>query len=147
MYRRTIRASSFLAKASISTYEAPLLQTSASNPQPLPQHVLHHHNHSSYPRLIPHRHQRKLRRPRPRPPYSTINKTNVDFTKSFDYTSTIKPRDIIPAFTLSNALDEPVGSMYLLCQGPLLINLYRGEWCPDVSIDPFFFVGTPVCFC
>lgn len=43
--------------------------------------------------------------------------------------------DQIPSFKLKNALGEIVSSQALLAQGPLVINFYRGEWCPYCNLE------------
>lgn len=49
--------------------------------------------------------------------------------------SALKLGDMIPAFSLKNALGEVVHSKDLLAQGPLVINFYRGGWCPYCNLE------------
>lgn len=43
----------------------------------------------------------------------------------------LKPGDIAPGFSLPDALTrKPVNSADLLALGPLVINFFRGRWCP-----------------
>ena len=42
----------------------------------------------------------------------------------------LKEGDKMPVFTLPNAMNEPISSDSLLKDGPLVINFYRGGWCP-----------------
>ncbi len=49
--------------------------------------------------------------------------------------SSLKAGDKMPAFSLPNALNEPVSSADLLEKGPLVINFYRGAWCPYCNLE------------
>lgn len=40
-----------------------------------------------------------------------------------------------PAFTLPNAKGETISSAELLKKGPLVINFYRGGWCPYCNLE------------
>jgi peroxiredoxin len=41
----------------------------------------------------------------------------------------------LPEFTLTDALGKAVSIKTLLVNGPILINFYRGEWCPFCNIQ------------
>lgn len=43
--------------------------------------------------------------------------------------------DEIPAFSLPDALGQPVSSGELLARGPLVICFYRGAWCPFCNLE------------
>lgn len=43
--------------------------------------------------------------------------------------------DKIPDFVLPNAAGSDVGSAELLAQGPIVINFYRGGWCPYCNLE------------
>ena len=43
--------------------------------------------------------------------------------------------DRLPDFTLPNAKGEAVSSAELLKSGPLVINFYRGGWCPYCNLE------------
>lgn len=43
--------------------------------------------------------------------------------------------DKIPEFTLSNATGENISIYNLLAQGPLILNFYRGAWCPYCNLE------------
>jgi len=43
--------------------------------------------------------------------------------------------DRVPAFTLPNAHDEPVRLTDLLARGPVVLNFYRGGWCPYCNLE------------
>lgn len=47
----------------------------------------------------------------------------------------IQVGDKFPDTTLTNALGEPVKIHDLLGQGPLIINFYRGSWCPYCNLE------------
>jgi len=47
----------------------------------------------------------------------------------------LKEGDKMPAFSLPNARNEIVSSDKLLKEGPLVINFYRGGWCPYCSLE------------
>lgn len=46
-----------------------------------------------------------------------------------------KTGDIAPAFSLLNTAGDEVSSEGLLKDGPLVINFYRGAWCPYCNIE------------
>lgn len=43
--------------------------------------------------------------------------------------------EIAPAFTLLNTAGEEISSDKLLSKGPLVINFYRGAWCPYCNLE------------
>lgn len=43
--------------------------------------------------------------------------------------------DRVPAFTLPNANGEPVRLTDLLDRGPVVLNFYRGGWCPYCNLE------------
>ena len=47
----------------------------------------------------------------------------------------LKEGDKIPAFTLPNPKNERVSSDIMLSKGPLVINFYRGAWCPYCNLE------------
>lgn len=47
----------------------------------------------------------------------------------------LKVGDRIPSFTLKNAVGEHIDSADLLEDGPLVINFYRGAWCPYCNVE------------
>ena len=47
----------------------------------------------------------------------------------------LKEGDKMPVFSLPNANNEIVSSDKLLKEGPLVINFYRGGWCPYCSLE------------
>ena len=46
-----------------------------------------------------------------------------------------KTGDLLPAFNLPNANNEPLDSDSLLSNGPLVISFYRGAWCPYCNLE------------
>lgn len=47
----------------------------------------------------------------------------------------LKPGDVMPDFALKNAVGKKVYSDLLLKNGPLVINFYRGGWCPYCNLE------------
>lgn len=47
----------------------------------------------------------------------------------------LKEGDKMPVFTLANAMNEPISSDILLKDGSLVINFYRGGWCPYCNLE------------
>jgi peroxiredoxin len=47
----------------------------------------------------------------------------------------LKVGDKIPPFTLPNATGEMISSETLLAHGPLVIDFYRGGWCPYCNLE------------
>ncbi len=48
---------------------------------------------------------------------------------------TLKPGTKIPEFELTNAIGKTISSGDLLKDGPLVINFYRGAWCPYCNVE------------
>ncbi len=47
----------------------------------------------------------------------------------------LKRGDKMPSFSLPNANNETVSSDTLLSKGPLVVNFYRGGWCPYCNLE------------
>ncbi len=47
----------------------------------------------------------------------------------------LKAGDHLPAFELPNAMGRSVSSRSLLERGPLVVNFYRGAWCPYCNLE------------
>ncbi|MDT8398069.1 MAG: peroxiredoxin-like family protein [Pseudomonadales bacterium] len=47
----------------------------------------------------------------------------------------LKEGDKLPAFSLPDATGTPLSSSALLQAGPLVINFYRGGWCPYCNLE------------
>lgn len=47
----------------------------------------------------------------------------------------LKKGDKMPPFTLPDAQGNPVSSSELLMNGPIVINFYRGGWCPYCNLE------------
>lgn len=47
----------------------------------------------------------------------------------------LKEGDKMPAFSLPNAKNELVSSDTMLNKGPLVVNFYRGGWCPYCNLE------------
>lgn len=63
-----------------------------------------------------------------------IKTANANFKASFQPSSAIQVGDTLPEFRLSDAFGKEVSSADLLAKGPILINFYRGEWCPFCNL-------------
>ena len=48
---------------------------------------------------------------------------------------TLKAGDRMPEFQLSNHLGQLISSSELLGHGPIIINFYRGSWCPYCNLE------------
>ncbi len=48
---------------------------------------------------------------------------------------TLKAGDPMPEFQLNNHLGQLISSSELLGHGPLIINFYRGSWCPYCNLE------------
>lgn len=77
---------------------------------------------------------------------STINKASPEILQIMAQATTdlktsgienqaLKAGDNAPDFTLPNAKEEPVTMKSLLRDGPLVINFYRGGWCPYCNLE------------
>jgi len=49
--------------------------------------------------------------------------------------SILKVGNIIPEFSLKNAVGERVSVYDLLEEGPIILNFYRGSWCPYCNLE------------
>lgn len=47
----------------------------------------------------------------------------------------LKAGDILPDATLTSAAGQPVRILELLTKGPMIINFYRGGWCPLCNLE------------
>jgi len=47
----------------------------------------------------------------------------------------LKVGDTIPSFKLSNAVGQEIDIKECLEQGPLILNFYRGAWCPYCNLE------------
>jgi peroxiredoxin len=66
---------------------------------------------------------------------ATIRSVNASHKATFDTNQVIKPGNLLPPFTLPDAMGNQVSSTSLLSNGPLLISFYRGSWCPFCNIE------------
>ena len=57
-----------------------------------------------------------------------MTRATDDLRQSGIVDTSLKPGDIIPDFTLSNATGKSVKSSDLLSQGHLVMSFYRGAW-------------------
>lgn len=63
-----------------------------------------------------------------------INRSRAEIEASFDRSTTAKPGQKLPDFSLTNATGKTVTRDELLSQGAVLITFYRGGWCPFCNI-------------
>ncbi|PON20569.1 hypothetical protein TGAM01_v210527 [Trichoderma gamsii] len=68
------------------------------------------------------------------PVVSALNESIAGLQATFDINSTIQVGASLPTFKLPNALGNEVTSESLLAKGPVLITLYRGDWCPFCNL-------------
>jgi len=64
-----------------------------------------------------------------------MDKATTDLTASGIAEKAVKEGGSLPDLTLPNALGEPVRLHDLLAGGPLIINFYRGGWCPYCNLE------------
>ncbi|MEK9754981.1 MAG: peroxiredoxin-like family protein [Rhodospirillaceae bacterium] len=64
-----------------------------------------------------------------------IDLTTADLVATGIAEKALKVGDAAPDFTLPDALDNPVGLGGLLADGPLIVNFYRGSWCPYCNLE------------
>jgi len=66
---------------------------------------------------------------------SVLSKSAEKLAKLRIEESALKVGDTLPSFTLKNAVGEPIESTELLESGPLVLNFYRGAWCPYCNVE------------
>ncbi|MFK8182419.1 MAG: peroxiredoxin-like family protein [Phormidesmis sp.] len=66
---------------------------------------------------------------------SVMQKATTDLELSGIINNSLKVGEAAPDFTLPNAVGENVKLSELLSNGPVIINFYRGEWCPYCNIE------------
>jgi len=66
---------------------------------------------------------------------STMQKAATDLELSGIVNNSLNVGDTAPNFTLPNAVGKQVQLSELLSNGPVIINFYRGEWCPYCNIE------------
>lgn len=66
---------------------------------------------------------------------SVMQKATTELELSGIVNNSLKVGDTAPDFTLPNAVGESVQISALLANGPVIINFYRGEWCPYCNIE------------
>jgi peroxiredoxin len=58
-----------------------------------------------------------------------------DLVRSGIRKSSLKPGDPLPAFKLPDIFGETIDTEALLQRGPLVVNFYRGSWCPYCNLE------------
>lgn len=79
--------------------------------------------------------QQKLRSNHPENIKAVMKQATQDLINRKIADSALKTGDIIPNFTLPNALEKPVEIQSLLDKGLLVISFYRGGWCPYCNLE------------
>ncbi len=64
-----------------------------------------------------------------------IDLTTADLVATGIAEKALKPGDAAPDFTLPDALGNPVAARDLLKDGPVIVNFYRGSWCPYCNLE------------
>lgn len=64
-----------------------------------------------------------------------IERTTLELVDSGIALKALQTGDILPAFSLPDAFGKQITSEALLSQGPLVINFYRGGWCPYCNLE------------
>ncbi|CAD0187199.1 hypothetical protein RUESEDTHA_04111 [Ruegeria sp. THAF57] len=71
----------------------------------------------------------------PQKTLETMARATEELAASGILEKTIKLGDTLPAFTLTNQDGEATSSADLLKDGPLVISVYRGQWCPYCNLE------------
>lgn len=71
----------------------------------------------------------------PEEQFAVFNQDAETLAKRFVEPLKLKPGEIAPAFTLSNALGKEVVLANLLQSGPVVLSFYRGTWCPYCNLQ------------
>ena len=71
----------------------------------------------------------------PKEAVSVMQKATADLELSGIVNNSLKVGEAAPTFTLPDAVGNEVKLSDLLAQGPVVINFYRGEWCPYCNIE------------
>ena len=66
---------------------------------------------------------------------ATMEKATADFKTDGIGADALKVGDTLPDATLNDATGSPVALSALLAHGPLIINFYRGGWCPYCNLE------------
>lgn len=67
--------------------------------------------------------------------FDTILKTSGELIAQKLEEKSLTEGDVIPSFTLTDALGDVRSSDQLLREGPLVISFYRGGWCPYCNLE------------
>ena len=66
---------------------------------------------------------------------SLMEKATSDLASSGIVEKALNVGDVIPNFSLPNALGKPIELQQLLKAGPIVISFYRGQWCPYCNLE------------
>ena len=65
----------------------------------------------------------------------TMAQATADLTASGIENQALGAGDLAPEFTLPNARGEEIRLTDLLSRGPVVVNIYRGGWCPYCNLE------------
>ena len=71
----------------------------------------------------------------PPEPVAMMRRLIVDLEAAGVGKDALKAGDALPDATLTNAVGQPVNIAALLKNGPMIINFYRGGWCPLCNLE------------
>lgn len=66
---------------------------------------------------------------------ATMEQATADFKAAGIGTQALGVGDTLPDATLTDATGQPVTLSSLLAKGPLILNFYRGGWCPYCNFE------------
>lgn len=66
---------------------------------------------------------------------ATMDQATADLKQSNIERQSLNVGDLAPAFSLPNALGQPVSLESRLQTGPVVISFYRGGWCPYCNLE------------
>ncbi|MEM6453428.1 MAG: peroxiredoxin family protein, partial [Cyanobacteria bacterium P01_D01_bin.105] len=66
---------------------------------------------------------------------NVMQKATADLELSGIVNNSLKVGETAPDFTLPNAVGKEIKLSELLSNGPVIINFYRGEWCPYCNLE------------
>ena len=66
---------------------------------------------------------------------TVMDKATADLANSGIVEKALNVGDVVPNFTLPNAVGKPVELGRLLETGAVVISFYRGQWCPYCSLE------------
>ncbi|MGD1898286.1 MAG: peroxiredoxin-like family protein [Phormidesmis sp.] len=71
----------------------------------------------------------------PQDAVKTMSQATTELSESGIVNNSLKVGDKAPDFTLPDPTGKPVKLSELLTNGPVVINFYRGQWCPYCNLE------------